>query len=207
MTTREVEVASAEDEELQRVHQALDTGCFDKCKAYAPVAGELCKIGQLILRGTRLVIPQRMRATVLALAHEGHLGVVGTKCNLRTKVWWPGMDKAAERHCRSCHGCQLVARPDPPEPLKPTPLPDAPWQDLAVDLMGPLPSGHSVLVVVDYYNRFYEVAVMQSTTTARVIDCLEEIFSRHGNPISLKSDNEPQFISKEFADFCCENAI
>ena len=48
---------------------------------------------------------------------------------------------------------------------------------------------------------------MQSTTTARVIDCLEEIFSRHGNPISLKSDNGPQFISKDFADFYRENAI
>ena len=44
---------------------------------------------------------------------EGHLGVVGTKQNLRTKVWWPGMEKAAEGHCRACHGCQLVARPDP----------------------------------------------------------------------------------------------
>ena len=38
--------------------------------------------------------------------------------------------------------------------LRPTPLPDGPWQDLAVDLMGPVPSGHSVLAVVDYYSRF-----------------------------------------------------
>ncbi len=50
----------------------------------------------MVLRGTRLVIPQSLRTTVLALAHEGHLGIVGTKNNLRTKVWWPGMDKAAE---------------------------------------------------------------------------------------------------------------
>ena len=96
MTMLEVEEASVEDEEIQKVRQALDTGGFDECKAYAPVAGELCKIGQLVLRGTRLVIPQRMRAAVLALAHERHLGVVGTKWNLRTKVRWPGIEKAAE---------------------------------------------------------------------------------------------------------------
>ncbi len=68
---------------------------------------------------------------------------------------------------------------EPPEPLQTTPLPDRPWQDLAVDMMGPLPSGHTLLVVVDYYSRFYEVAVMQSTTTNKVGDKLEEIFSRH----------------------------
>ena len=70
------------------------------------VAGELCAIGQLVLRGTRLIIPSTLQPRTLALAHEGHLGVVGTKQNLRTKVWWPGMDKAAGRHCRACHGCQ-----------------------------------------------------------------------------------------------------
>ena len=148
-----------------------------------------------------------MRARTLALAHEGHLGVVGTKQNLRTNVWWPGVDKDAERHFRSCYGCQLVSKPDPPEPLKPTTLPDGPWQDLAVDLMGPLPSGHSLLVVVDYYSRFYEVEVMQSTTAEKVIDCLETTFSRHGLPLTIKSDNGPQFKSNEFKEYCEKNGI
>ena len=141
MNTHEVEQESAIDDELEQVRSALKTGCFDDCKAYAPIAGELCVIGKLVLRGTRILLPTKLRAQALGLAHEGHLGIVGTKQKLRTKVWWPGMDKAAERYCRTCHGCQLVARPDPPEPLKPTPLPQGPWQDLAIDLMGPLPSG------------------------------------------------------------------
>ena len=108
------------------------------------VAGELCVISQLVLRGTHFIIPLKLQPRTLALAHEGYLGVVGAKQNLRTKVWWPGMDKVAERHCRTCHGCQLVARPDPREPIRSTSLPDGPWQDLAVDLMEPLPSGHSL---------------------------------------------------------------
>ena len=36
--------------------------------------------------------------------------------------------------------------------------------------MGPLPSGQSLLVTVDYYSRFYEVEIMQSTTTEKIID-------------------------------------
>ena len=207
LTTREIEEASADDEELSLVRQALEKGRFDTCKQYTLVAGELCMIGQLLLRGTQIVIPKKLRPRVLALAYEGHLGVVGTKNNLQTKVWWPGMDRAAELHCRACHGCQLVGRPDPPEPLKPTPLPEGPWQDLAVDLMGPFPSGHSLLVMVDYYSRYYEVAIPQSTTTTKVVDAIDEIFARHGNPVTLTSDNSPQFISAEFDAYCKENGI
>ena len=87
---------------------------------------EVCVIGQLLLRGTRIVILKKLQRRTRAPAHEGHLGVVGTKQNLRTKGWWPGMDKAADRHCRACDGCQLVARPDPPEPIRSTALPDGP---------------------------------------------------------------------------------
>ena len=117
------------------------------------------------------------------------------------------MGKAAERHCRACHGCQPVARPDLPEPIRSTSLPDGPWQDLAVDLMGPLPSGHSLLVIVDYYSRFYEVEVMQSTTTEKIIDRLADTFCRHGLPNTIKSDNGPQFKSNEFREYCEQHSI
>ena len=205
MSTREVEEASGNDEELQNVRDAIQTGNFVKCRAYMAIASELCVVGQLVLRGTRIVLPVKLRPAALALAHEGHLGIVGTKTMLRSKVWWPAMDREAERHCRSCYGCQLVARPDPPEPLSPAPLPDGPWVDVATDLMGPLPSGHSLLVVVDYFTRYYEVAVLKSTTADNVIDSLDDAFSRHGLPVTVKSDNGPQFRSSEFAEYCTEN--
>ena len=110
LTTRKVEEASAVDEELKALREAIKTGRFEKCKAYEPAAGELCVIGQLVLRGTRIVLPTKLRPQAISLAHEGHLGIVGTKQNLRSKVWWPGIDKAAEKFCKSCYGCQLVAQ-------------------------------------------------------------------------------------------------
>ena len=33
---------------------------------------ELCVLGKLVLCGTRIVIPRRLRDDVLHLAHEGH---------------------------------------------------------------------------------------------------------------------------------------
>ena len=46
------------------------------------VVGELCVIGQFVLRGTRMIIPSKLQPRTLALANEGHFGVVGTKQNL-----------------------------------------------------------------------------------------------------------------------------
>ena len=73
LTTREIEEASAIDEELVEVRKAIITGQFEKCKQYMAMAGELCVIGQLVLRGTRIVIPKKLHPRTLALAHERHL--------------------------------------------------------------------------------------------------------------------------------------
>ena len=72
----------------------IATGQFEKCRQYITVVGEMRVIGQLVFIGTRIVIPSKPWPRTLALAHKKHLGVVGTKQNLRTKVWWPEMYKA-----------------------------------------------------------------------------------------------------------------
>ena len=43
------------------------------------VRNELTFIGQVILRGTRIVITKVLRSRVLELAHEGHQGIVKMK--------------------------------------------------------------------------------------------------------------------------------
>ena len=108
MTTREIEEASSEDREFIELRQHIKD---DQHKQYIPVSGELCVIGKIILRGTRIVIPSKLRPRVLSLAHEGHPGIVSMKQRLRSKVWWPGIDREAEKFCKTCHGCQLVSSP------------------------------------------------------------------------------------------------
>ena len=87
MTTREFEV-----------RKFINKSSWDKMiyKQYIPCCDELCFVGQLVLRGTRIVLAKKLRSRVLSLAHEGHLGIVGTKQKLRSKVWWPGMERGRE---------------------------------------------------------------------------------------------------------------
>ena len=170
LTPREIERASEHDAELKSVRECLLNGKWHvlEFKGYLPVRGELSAIGKLVLRATRIVIPKQLRCQVLELAHEGHPGIVAMKQRLRTKVWWPGIDKEVERACKTCHGYQLVSQPTKPETMTHTELPTAPWQHLTADLLGPLPSGDYVFVVVDYYSRFFEMEFTKSTTSEKL---------------------------------------
>ena len=58
-----------------------------------------------------------LRDKVFRLAHEGHQGVVKTKYRLRSKVWWPGMDKDVEKLCKVCYCCQVTSSYDPPDQM------------------------------------------------------------------------------------------
>ena len=152
-------------------------------------------------------MPESLREWTVELAHEGHQGIVKTKAMLQMKVRWPGMDRAAEEACRACHEYQLVSQPDGPEPVSPTKLPAAPWVDLEADLMGPIPSGEYLFVVVDYYSRFIKVKIMRSIQSEKVVAVLDEMFARYGLPKSLRTDNGPQLIAAEFMDYLEERNI
>lgn len=110
-----------------------------------------------------------LRERMLELAHEGHPGIFSMETRLRSKVWWPGIDKSIEAYCRSCYGCQLVSQPSKPEPMTRTKLPSAPWQHLHVgaDLLRPLPTDHYIFVLVDYYIRYFEVQVTKTITSEK----------------------------------------
>ena len=96
---------------------------------------------------------------MIELGHEGHQGMAKMKQRFRTKFWWPGIDKKAEAFCRTCHGCQVVGGTNHPEPPHITELPQGPWQSIAIDFMGPLPSGNYVFTVTDCYSRYVEVSI------------------------------------------------
>ena len=128
------------------------------------------------MRGTRTVIPKKLRHQVLEISHEGHPGIVSMKQCLRYKVWWLGIDRNSENICRECYGCQLVAQPTRPEPIKRTEFPNAPWQHLACDLLGPLPSADFIFAAVDY-SRFFELEFTKSMTAGKITSILTKTFT------------------------------
>ena len=200
--------ASKQDKEILKVREGLYNNIWDEeVKNFKIFQNELCFYDGVLLRGTRIVIPRKLRSQVLTAAHEGHPGIVLMKARLRTKVWWPRYDKETENLVKSCKGCTLVSAPNPPNPLKRRALPCEPWVDTCIDLLGPLPSSDYLLVIVDYFSRYKEVKICRKITSADIIKFLKEIFSRLGNPLSITADNGRQFCSEEFKKFCGERNI
>ena len=67
-----------------------------------------CFTNYIILRGTRIFVPEILQQRVIDLAHEGHQGIAKTKSLLREKVWFAGMDGAVEKKVKSCIPCQVT---------------------------------------------------------------------------------------------------
>ncbi len=202
LASREVELVSENDVTLKLVRQAVLTGDWSRLLGtkYEKLKDEFWIVGQVVMRGSRIVMPESLWKRTVVLAHEGHQGIVRTKSRLREKVWWPGIDKQVEDYVRSCHPCQIVGSKAKPEPIRSTKLPESPWKDISVDLLE-ITSENHLLVVVDYYSRWIEAILLRKTDAQHVIKSLEAIFRTHGLPETIRSDNGPPFTSREFEAF------
>ena len=106
-----------------------------------------------------------------------------------------------------CIPCQANGPENRPDPLQMSPLPPEPWHTLHVDFCGPFPTEEYLFVAIDAYSRFPEVEIVNSTSSTATIPKLERMFSVHGIPSVLRSDNGPPFTGEEFKKFMLENGI
>jgi hypothetical protein len=188
MNSREIEEASSCDEELMTVRQCIETGNWGspKCASYKSVRDELCIVGKIVLRGTRMVIPQKLRPRVIELGHEGHQGILKMKQRLRTNVWWPGIDQEAEKFCKGSGDHAKIS--------------------LSISWVQ-LPSGDHLFAATDYYSRYVEVTIAKRNTAEVAIKSLENMFATHGLPWTVTSDNGPHFFAETFESFLQEKRI
>ena len=213
MSIDDIKQAAVKDTTYQTVLTAIrdndwPSQCDNEMTAYNAVRDDLTVTDAgLLLRDHRIVVPCSLRDQVIDLAHEGHLGVVKTKQLLRTKVWFPHIDVLVNQKVKNCLACQAVVNDAAREPLKMTELPNRPWEKIAVDFHGPLPSGHSLLVMIDEYSRFPVVEIVSSTSAKSTILAMTKTFATFGIPAVVKSDNGPPFQSAEFAYFAQEQGF
>ena len=128
------------------------------------------------------------------------------KALARSYIWWPNLDGSIEDMVQDCSICQSMRNQTAKAPYHPWTFPTAPWTRLHIDFLGPI-NGSMYFVLVDAYSKYPEVIKMNSITSTATIRSLREIFSRHGLPKSIVSDNGTQFTSAEFQTFCEMNGI
>jgi len=153
----------------------------------------------IILKGSRIVIPQSLRADVLAKLHYAHQGV--EKCRLRAKssVFWDGINKDIEQTVGTCAQCQTHQPSATKEPLMPHDVPPRSWHTLCSDLF--YWEQNHYLLIADLYSKFPIVRKLGTLSSRSVINHMKGIFDEHGIPDRLISDNGTQYSSEEFKQF------
>ncbi|KAG1952105.1 retrotransposable element [Pimephales promelas] len=220
LSVTDFETACAACPELEMLRKQITHGWPPSIKAvsqdmipYFRVRDELAVKDAFIFRGTRLLVPVDLRHTLISLAHESHQGIVRTKQRLRDLYWWPQMDSQVQSTIATCIPCQSNDKSavTHPAPLQPVQFPEGPWKKLGLDVVGPfetaIPACRYAITLTDYHSKWPELAFASSATTVDVIKFLSTVFSRHGNPESIVTDNGTQFTSAAFAEFLKERDI
>ena len=213
VTSTEIAAAATEDEEMRLLMDQIPRHwpqsmkrVPEMLKPYFRCRQELSMSKGLTYRGERIIVPSSLRSRVLALAHDTHPGIVRTKQRLRALFWWPGMDAEVEAAIRDCPVCAASDKTAKTHrtPLIPVPLPDAAWDKIGLDFIGPLagPSNQRYgIVLTDYFSKWPEVAFVREPSADAVVEFLRAVASREGWPREIVTDNGTHFTSAKFEAF------
>ena len=201
-----IRTETGKDESLQLVKQYIRTGWpqYERDVArpaleYFREKGCLSEQNGLLKRANQIVIPHTLRSEMLERIHQGHLGLNKCRARYRDAIWWPKISQEVKEKVLSCSHCNKHKPSQHREPLITTPLPELPWQKLAMDLCEF--KGKNYLVVIDYYSRWLEILSLTKTTSEAVINKLMTIFTRFGLAEEIVTDNASYFSSRQFKDW------
>jgi hypothetical protein len=118
-----------------------------------------------------------------------------------------GLDSKVKKFVEECVDCQAFTKKTTKQPIQPNRVPSSCWEEVSVDLFGPLPSKNHIVVVQDLASRYPVAKIVSSTSAKAVLPVLKQTYDMFGNPDVQKSDNGPPFNSKQMADFTTSRDI
>lgn len=161
----------------------------------------------------QVVVPKSQVEEILTLCHDdpasGHLGVTKTLEKLRSRFYWSSMFRDVKAWVATCKPCARRKRLPVPgrAPFGEMPMPDRPWQWVAMDIAGPFPrtdrGSRYILVVTCGFSKWTEAFALpdqSAATVARVL--VEELICRHGCPATIHSDQGRNFEAAVIQEIC-----
>ncbi|KAL7076970.1 hypothetical protein ACQ4LE_003721 [Meloidogyne hapla] len=203
-----VEIETEKDINLMKIYKAIKENWYnfeenEETLPYFQIRDKLFIDGKLIKKGpeSQIIIPEKLKITVLNLIHNGHFGIVRCKNKARKHIWWPNINRDIEDFIKLCQVCQKFS-PEEPQLSKHYHWPESKtcFERIHIDLAGPF-VGKNFLVIIDSYSRFPWVFQVKNTNSAAIIKKIRGIFTTFGPPNTLVSDNGRQFVSFEFDSF------
>ena len=210
-----LQIATQDDDKLVILKPIIQQGwpktikeVLTKVQIYWTFHEELTIEDGLVLKGMRIIIPNKKREEILKLIHDGHLGL--NKCKMRAKetVYWLGISEQLEQLILNCQLCLKYSRSkdkNTPHTALGHEIPSVPWSKVTTDIFHF--ESKSYLLVVDYTSRFPIVREIKSMSAQHIAEHFRLIFSEYGWPDTLVSDNGPCYVSKMFTSLMKEYAV
>ena len=161
-------------------------------RAFWSFRDELAVEDGIIFKGKQVLIPESLRADILAQLHQSHQGIEKTQLLAREGVYWSNINKDIEHMTRTCTLCQELANCNRKEPLIPHDTPMAPWKKLGTDLFEV--DGEHFVLICDYFSKYPIVTPLHATKSENVTEEIRKAVSLFGRPDEIVSDNRPQYI-------------
>ncbi|MCO5569514.1 hypothetical protein L7F22_023227 [Adiantum nelumboides] len=166
-----------------------------------------------LLYGSRLCVTKSLREKVMYESHAppyaGHRGIQATMNAIETYFFWPTMKKDIQEYVSQCIICQKVKydRRKQPDLLQPLPIPDSPWESIAMDFIFGLPKSihgnTGIWMIVDRFSKQAHFIHVQKTIKAPHMAQLfiSQIFKCYGMPTSIVSDRDPRMTCNFWKGF------
>jgi len=92
-------------------------------------------------------------------------------------------------------------------PLHPLSMPKIPWEEISIDVIGPLPRSedkNAILVVVDRFSKMIRLIPTTTSISSSEVAKIyrDNIWKMHGIPKKIISNRGPQFASTFMGELC-----
>lgn len=197
---------SMRDEKCARLGEIISQGFPEQredlptdLRYFYSMQDDLYVVDHTVFKGKKMLVPEKLRSSVLQGLHAAHQGVSGMRANARDRLFWPGLDGDLKRTRDQCRRCTENAPSQPAEPLIITPPPDLPFQQVVADFYQV--NGRQYLIYADRYTGWIEVSKVPNTSFGSLQKCLNTWFRTFGVPEEISSDGGPPFNSTDYRNF------
>ena len=142
------------------------------------------------------------------LADIGHPGQQRMLELLKRTYWWSGLKEDIKKYMQGCLKCQQnkVQHQQKAGKLHPLEIPKGPWQEISIDMIGPLPNSNgmnAILVIMDRFMKMIRLKAMTMDISSEGIAKIyrNKIWKLHRVPKTILSDQGPQFVLKFMEEF------
>jgi len=127
---------------------------------------------------------------------------------IKRDYWWPGIKMDVKKYIQGCFKCQQnkVQHMKKAGELHPLKIPEGPWKEISIDIIGPLLKSNgqdAIVIIMDQFTKIIQLnAAMTNVSFEEIAKIYQDkIWKLHRILRTILSDRRPQLTSRFIEEF------